>query len=70
MNKQQINNDAKLPGKPVNRCRSANLSPPKDTAVKELEYACDVRNYSWQVAPLQSLFPLHTDKTNILSTTD
>lgn len=26
----------------------------------------DARNYSWQVAPLQSLFPLHPGKTNIV----
>jgi len=35
------------------------------TGVKELNICADARNYSWQVAPLQSLLPLHSGKTNI-----
>jgi len=65
MKVKQINNDAKPSGQPVNRCLAANLSPPTIILSKSLKYACDVRNYSWQVAPLQSLFPLHSGKTNI-----
>ena len=65
MKSKQINNQAKPTGKPANRLRSADLSPPKGTPVKELIVCTDVRNYSWQVAPLQSLRPLHSGKTNI-----
>lgn len=38
MKARQKNNKSKPPGKPVNRCQSANLSPPKETTVKELIY--------------------------------
>lgn len=33
--------------------------------VKELNICVDARNYSWQVAPLQRLFALHSGKANI-----
>jgi hypothetical protein len=65
MKSTQINDKSKAAGKLIDRCRSANLSPPKETTVKELHICTDVRNYSWQVAPLQSLFPRHSGKTNI-----
>jgi hypothetical protein len=68
MKTKQINNKVKLPGKAVNRCLAANLSPPKKLVVKELKRCYEVRNYSWQVAPLQSPFPLHSGKTNITRT--
>lgn len=66
MKVKQINNQSKLPGKPISRYHSANLSPPEGTTVKELNICYDVRNYSWQVAPLQSLLPLHSGITNIV----
>lgn len=61
---KQNNNSAKSYYKTLCRCLSADLSPPENTLVKEL-LCYDVRNYSWQVAPLQSLVPLHSGRTNI-----
>jgi len=63
---KQKNNSAKPHCKPLNRWLSANLSPPKVPIVKEL-LCYDVRIYSCQVAPLQSLFPLQSGITNITS---
>lgn len=53
MKAKQLKND-----QPVDRCLSANLSPPEQAACQRANVCVDVRNYSWQVAPLQSLFPL------------
>jgi len=39
MQVKQMNQQSKLPGKNINRCWPANLSPPKETTVKELVYA-------------------------------
>ena len=53
------------PAKPTDRWALADLSPPENDGVKELDICVDGRNYSLQVAPLQRLFPLHSGKTNI-----
>ena len=66
MQQELIKSPRMIPGKPIERCRSANLSPPEDSFQRAIICA-DGRNYSWQVAPLQSLFPLHSGKTNINS---
>ena len=55
----------KLPIKRRNRCLAAIPSTYK-TSGYQRTVCYDVRNYSWQVAPLQSLFPLHSGTTNIM----
>jgi hypothetical protein len=47
------------------QCQPSDLRPPENIGVKELKTCYDGWTYSWQVAPLQSLFPLHSSKTNI-----
>lgn len=65
MKAKQINNN-RFAGKPVDCGGFANLSPPEDIVVKEWLLCADVRNYSWQDAPLQRLLPLHSGKANIV----